>query len=504
MKKWELINVLLGGAGFYRRKFLFFAGLLIIGLGGYFLWQNSRPLEASVTLPPGAGLTSDVTMDINLTARGKVTIDGKKRNEALNFYREYDELRIMVFNSPGRFIGSFQGTVHLPAAPSGEVRQIIYAVHGVGSYQSFQLDPQTLVYEARDISPQAMLTIVADLPKGLVKPSVSERWLLTIEGFPLKVWLYVAIVLPALTIILMTTMILRRRRNQFFLASGFFSAPPTKDPPAIVGVLVDGNVGAREIAATLIDLARRDYILIVNKGQKEFTFGKRKLGDIETVPGLSAYERVLLSKIFLSSAIKSTVGDVEMRIGRHIFSRKIAQYYLGVYNQATKNGYFVKNPAKVHLIYKYAGVGLFFLSFLGFIAGALTGADPKFGLIFWVGGMAAALAIIKLSPLMPARSALGQETLKKWLGFRKYLASRQIFQAKEVLQNRFEEFLPYAVVLGAEVEWARRFAKEPFCKPEWYESAERAVTLESFMGEFFPFIGYVAENLARSHEPTVE
>ncbi|MCL5407402.1 MAG: DUF2207 domain-containing protein, partial [Patescibacteria group bacterium] len=256
--------------------------------------------------------------------------------------------------------------------------------------------------------------------------------------------------------------------------------------------------------ATLVDLAIRGFILIINKGNGEFSFGKLRAKDIEKTTGLEPFERDLLSKIFLTPAYKSTLGDVEMRIGRHIFSRKIAQFYLGVYNFATKKGYFVRNPAKVHLVYKYMGVALLFLSLVGFAIGAITGADPKFGLLFWVGGMIAAFFIIKLSPFMPARSDLGAAELKKWLAFRKYLSSRKSLQAKDVLQGKFEAYLPYAVVLGVEVDWAHKFLKEPFAAPSWYESGEKTVTLENFIGEFFPFIGYVAENLARSHEPTVE
>ena len=142
--------------------------------------------------------------------------------------------------------------------------------------------------------------------------------------------------------------------------------------------------------------------------------------------------------------------------------------------------------------------------FVSFILNAIVGADPKFSLVFWVGGMAAAAVTIRLAPFMPARSQKGSQELKKWLAFRQYLFSKKPLMAKDVLQNKFEEYLPYAIVLGGEVEWARRFGREPFKKPDWYESSEQVVTLERFTGQLYPLIGYVAKNLARSHEPTVE
>jgi hypothetical protein len=285
---------------------------------------------------------------------------------------------------------------------------------------------------------------------------------------------------------------------------GLLGGPPEKISPAITGVLIDGAVGSREIAATLIDLAERGYIYIVNKGNGQFSFGIRRSGDLATLPGLSDFERELLAKIFLPKTYKSTVADVEMRIGRHIFSRKIAQFYLAVYNEATRLGFFVKNPAKVHLAWKYTGVGLFFLCFLGFIIGALMCADPKFSLLFCVGGMIASSVIIKFSSFMPARTNIGDGQLQEWLEFREYLTDKKPATGIETLQGKFEEYLPYAIVLGAEVDWAKRFTKERFSPPDWYDSPERVVTLESFAQQLFPLIGYVAENLARSHEPTVE
>lgn len=274
--------------------------------------------------------------------------------------------------------------------------------------------------------------------------------------------------------------------------------------PAIPGVLIDGVVGAREIAATLIDLARRGFIYIINKGHGQFSFGIRRGVDFGSMKGLSDFEKELLGKVFLPRSIKSSVADVEMRIGRHIFSRKVAKFYLEIYNEATKRGYFVQNPAKVHLAWKYTGVVLFFLSFAGFMLGAIFGADPKYGLFFWVGGMIAAAVIVRLAPFMPARTNLGNQQLQEWLEFREYLTDRKPAPGTQAFAGKFEENLAYSIVLGAEIDWAKRFGKEPFRPPDWYSSNENVVTLDSFARELFPLIGYVADNLARAHEPTVE
>lgn len=503
----QLLKLILKETGFYKRKALFFLMILVAGLVIYYLVINFARPKAAIEYSKFSQVSSvsEVAMDVVIEENGKVLVDNKRKNGVFHFYENYDELRILVFDSPDQFISHFTATVHLPSKTDQEkTRQIIYAVHGVGSTQAYFADSQTLVYEAYDISSGATLTIVANLPKGMVAPSLSQRIAIGIRNTPIKIWLYIAIVLPGITLILMLFMIIKRRSAQMMPVRGLLGGPPEALPPALPGVLIDGSVGAREVAATLIDLARRGFIFIINKGNGRFSFGVRRSGELEKMTGLTNFERELLAKIFLPESIKSTVGDVEMRIGRHIFSKKIAKFYLEIYNEATKAGYFVQNPAKVHLAWKYTGVGLFFVSFIGFMLGAIMGADPKFGLIFWVGGMAAAAVIVRLSPFMPARTAKGNQSLREWLEFREFLTDHRPASGVEAQQGKFEEFLPYAIVLGAEVDWAKRFSRERFSKPDWYDSRERVVTLNSFASQLFPLIGYVAKNLARSHEPTVE
>lgn len=504
---WKVIKTLLNEVGFYRKKIIFFGSLIVLVIVLYFVWQNFFKSQAAVQFnrfPPNS-YVSQSTMEVIIHANGNVYIDGKKQNRTLKFYQNYDELHILVFDEPGQFINSFKGIVNLPeGADISQIRQIIYAVHGVGSYRTYTSGPSTLIYEAHDISPTATLTIVADLPKGTINPNFWQRIGISLANLPVRMWLFVAIALPGITLLLMTFMIIKRRKDRLIIIRGFLGGPPEEIPPALAGVLIDGVVGAREIAATLVDLARRGYIFIINKGKGQFSFGIRRIGDFKTMSGLSPFERILLDKIFLPTQYKSSVSDVEMRIGRHVFSRKIAQFYLEIYNQATQRGLFVQNPARVHLIFKYLGIILFFLSFLGFMIGAIAGADPKLGLLFWVGGMIAAAVIIRLSPYMPARTKRGSQEVQEWLEFRQYLIDRKPASGQEIMQNKFEEYLPYAMVLGAEIDWAKRFGRQPFTKPEWYESHERVVTLDSFASNIFPLIGYVAQNLARSHEPTVE
>ncbi len=509
MSTWDIIKALFRGANFYWRKF--FVLFLVVGAGtiGYYTWAAQNKTEAALqfTEAPISTTTSQVTMDVQVQANGKVLVDGKDFSKYLKILPDSYEISILALDEPGIYIQTFQAQIHLPeAVREDQIHQRIIAIHGAErSYQTYMQDAKTLVYVVNAVPSQGQVTIIADLPKSILTPSLAKRFIYNLTQIPVKSYLIVSIVLPLVTMIVMIFMVARRRQDQIFhLSKKITNAAPTDSPPAVVGALIDGQVGEREIAATIIDLAVRGYLFITYHEDRRFAFGKRKSMNVENLTELREFERILLSKIFEAKAYKSTCEDVEMRVGRHIFSRKIAQVYLNVYNEATALGFFVKNPVKVHLHWKYAGIALFFAGLGGFILAAVFSPDPKYTLFFWAGEMAAATVIVWLSGLMPARSVTGTATLRKWLEFRNYLKLNQPIEAGTNLMDRFCRLLPFAMVFGLEAEWARRYLKETFAKPDWYESEDQVITLERFVAGLYPMIDYISCSLAKSHEPTVE
>jgi len=507
---WELIKAILHSVDFYWKKFFVLLFLIAAGIGGYFLWRSQSIGKADIQFAetPNYSSISQVNLNIDVGSNGQVLINNKNSPGALKIYPEYYEVRILAINNPSSFISSFRATMNLPKdVEKNQVEAIIYGVHGVGSYRAEYLNSRTLVYQADNISTGATLSIVAHLPKDILTPSLYKKIIYNITNVPAPIYFGVAISLPLLAMIIMLAMIFRRRQDQIlYLGVSPINKPPDKTCPAVAGVLLDGQVGGREIAATIIDLACRGYIYITRKGEN-FTFGKRKglnYMELSKIADLKPFEKILLSKIFEPENYKSTREDVEWRVGHHIFSRKIAQVYLEIYNQATRSGYFIENPSAVHLRWKYTGIALFVIGLLGFAHTAFFAPDPKFTLIFWLGEIAASSVIVRLSGLMPTRSAKGSRMLHWWMAFRSYLKERSPIEPGTNLMDKFVQYLPFAMVFGVEVEWARRFQDEPFTKPDWYDSTEQVTTLDRFVGGLFPLINFVSVILAKSHEPTVE
>lgn len=508
MTTWELISHLVSNTTFYWRKFFVFLLVVVTLGGGYFAWHSQNKVDASSALiASNTALNYDgQVIDIVVTDDGQVLSEQKNISSSLKILANSYEISALILDNPISYLSEIQVLIHLPEpVTQKDVAQRAYAVHGVGSHGEYLLDSTTLAYVAKDINPGSTYTIVAELPKNILTPPPYKQFFYKLSQYSVKSYLIAGFLIPIITFIILILMIVRRRQDQFFyLSSKVVNQIPNNLPPAVVGALMDGKVGAREIAATLIDLANRGYLFINRHENGTFSFGKRKTLNLETLPELNEFERILLSKIFEPDQYKSTGEDVQMRIGRHIFSRKIAQVYLNIYNEAIKLGYFVKNPVTVHLQWRFAGIGLFFLGLAGFFQAAIFVSDSKYILLLWVGAMIASTVIIWLSGLMPVRSVTGTAALRQWMQFKKFLSMPRPVDGGAIMLDQFNNMLAYAIVFGVEADWTRRFVNANFTKPSWYESDEMVVTLDAFVGGLFPIINWVGGSLDRSHEPTVE
>jgi len=505
---WQVIKKLLSGSNLSWRK-IFLAILLIIVIAiGFYYWKNQNKTEAAYKISQAnpTSFVETVKINVDVSPNGRITLEGKDYSNTLKVFRDFYEIRLLVLDKPGVFISNFTVNLTLPRdVTQNQIEQTVFAVHGVGSYDYSLSSPRVLTYRASNVSSEASYTIVAHFPKSVLKASFAKQLDYVLSQISTKVYLGFAIALPLVTLIIMIFMIVRRRQDQiFYLSNKILNIPPSNTPPAVVGVLADGQVGPREIAATLIDLANRGYIYITCHANGTYSFGKRKSLNLEKLPELAEYERILLSKIFMPNQYMSTGEDVDMRIGQHVFSRKIAQVYLNIYNETTRLGYFIKNPVAVHLRWRFTGIFLFFIGLLGFLYTAFFAPDPKFPLFLWVGEFIASAIIIWLSGLMPIRSVTGTSTLRQWLQFRSYLKMGKAATGTAGLMDEYRRMLPYAIVFGVETEWTRRFMKETFIRPDWFDTEDMVVTLDVFASTLFPIIAYVGGSLDKSHEPTVE
>jgi uncharacterized membrane protein YgcG len=74
---------------------------------------------------------------------------------------------------------------------------------------------------------------------------------------------------------------------------------------------------------------------------------------------------------------------------------------------------------------------------------------------------------------MPARTVIGTRTLEKVLGFEEFLTRVESDRFQRVVKTPelFEKFLPFAMALGVEKNWARAFDGIYTQPPAWYHGA---------------------------------
>jgi len=476
------------------RKFVFFSTFFLVALVTWQLISTSK-FSADTNDENLAKTLTSSTVTLNVEGNGSVYQDGVKIKSRISPQKDFDELRLVVFDKNGYYLDDLKIDLTLPATVANQSNPQILAIHGVDSSIAEISGDSTIVYEATGVSGTATVTVIAQIPKGIIQLPILDRLIYTLSNFGGKVWFIVAIIIPALTLIYLFLLVLLHQRSQRVLAPDrAISAPPMALPPAVVGVLANQDVGSREIAATLIDLSLRKFIFIVDR-DRGFAFGKRSFSGV-----LLEFEKFLLSKIFRNS-LKISEQQINERFVDHLYSHKMSLFTRGIYALATRLGYFRENPARMHRKYQFIGVILFFFALICFFLSFKYFPTLQYVSFFWIGMMVSAIIVIIIGSKMPIRTVLGRQALSNWLAFKKYLSDPAPLPYDTKNYQKFVDYLPYAVIFRCEALWARRFAEDGFVVPDWFISDKQGIGLEDFCLSLYPIIGYVGQNLATIREP---
>jgi uncharacterized membrane protein YgcG len=309
------------------------------------------------------------------------------------------------------------------------------------------------------------LTIVVGFPKGLITIVEAKKvntWfadllavIAIVVGILLAICWYVG--LP-IWIIIKWFKSGRDPKGTIGRAHVWFAVPETAKgkelTPGETGTLVDETADLKDIVATLIDLARRGYIKIIEKKKNDFHLEHLKQstrGDT-----LLPFESTLLSSIFTGSKTTIRIKDTDM-------SGAVSKVKEQLYDAVVIHGFFLKSPEKTRTLYMVlAGVALF------------------------TGNVGLAIIAFIFGRGMPKKTVEGVNVANVALALKGFIVSedRQYnFQAKKQLM--FEKFLPFAIVFGVEKIWAERFKNLGVLKPDWYDSYDtRVFNTVFFMSHF--------------------
>lgn len=493
--------------GVYYRQLIFF-GLVILLIGLIFWYINSTKTGAS---PEELKLPSTPTaqVELKLADGGKLTVNGLPIRSAFSFGKTTDHLEYQVYNQEGSQIKQLTTVVLFPH-PTLETQGIIARDFTDGTFKTEppKIQADQLQFVASELGPKSIYSIEVILPKGIVEPNFIQSLSVLLSSLPQSVWSTFSLGLAVFSLLLILLLIRHRFTFGPMREKSVRDKPPDNTPPAVVAVLVNGRVSPRCLAATLLDLAARGYLQLVTKSTG-YSLGRRRPTDLDNqarqTTKLLSFEKTILGKIFTSHDHRTSDRDLKFRIGQSVFSHQIAQSYLEIYDEATTLGWFYKNPQKIYSGYRLIALITILTAFSGAIWNYfLTDSITLNYLIGWATLFLLGVLMYRTIPFLPKRTGQGQNVYREWLKFKNYLTINQsigIDLTSTQAQSLYQQYLSYAIVLGVEVEWTRRFASLPFRVPDWYLSEREVRVVEEFANSLFPMIGNIAYELSRAREP---
>ena len=196
------------------------------------------------------------------------------------------------------------------------------------------------------------------------------------------------------------------------------------------------------------------------KGRKDYVVSR--ISKFEKNDDLDEYEERYLNALFAGKNYFST-SHLKNSTDRSLYE-KIKKVKELIFEKASgeKGVYEVDflQEKKMANIYIIMGV----LSFLIFYIGILL--TQFFVLIITM--IACFVGFISFIKYEARLSAKGIILKKEWLGFKLYLETADKYDLQNLTPDKFQKYLPYAMIFGVEKKWAKAFDNLSLPPPAWY------------------------------------
>lgn len=361
-------------------------------------------------------------------------------------------------------------TVHLPVEATG-IRAVAYTgAYGSRDHEAeVTVEPPLVRVRTTDaLAFREGLTVgVAWDPGAVERPSAVRRagWFVA-ANWPL--------LLPILAFVLMLRHWHARGRDPEIRAIAPRYEPPEGLSPAEVGVVVDNRADMRDVTATLVDLAVRGYLRIEETEEdkllgllKEKGYVLERLRGREAWDDLEPHERKLLQAVFDARGDRVALSELENE-----FYKELPAIKDDLMSALVQHGVYERRPDRVVAVYLGGAVvvGGVMLA-LGLAAAETIGLAPA---AVVVAAVLTALVIAGFGLVMPARTREGARTVEWVRGFEEFLGRVESDRFRRMITGpeMFEAYLPFAMALGVEKQWAAAFDdlyREP---PSWYRGSD--------------------------------
>ncbi|MFA5995492.1 MAG: DUF2207 domain-containing protein [Patescibacteria group bacterium] len=432
----------------------------------------------------GEGAMTIKIGDANKTISGshayKITYTVKR---AINYFDNYDELYWNVTGN--QWLYTIEASNVSVTFPVGTIinEQLASCYEGkTGSTSTcpINIKANTVTAHSNNIlTNQEGLTIALAFPKNIVQqPSVIEKtsW-----------WLKDNFIMPLTLLSVIIMLILwftkgREPKGRLTIIPQY--EPPQKLTPTLVGALIDGVINTRDLTAGIIWLAQQGYLRIERQATKGFLTKQVDYNFVSITPANTntpALEKKLLEGL-LGGGLARLLSTIKLDTK---FSQTLKDIKDVAYEELKQRRWFNGNPSSVRISY------LVFAGVFGVGAGIFSGYQQN--IVSMICAVVAALLIGIIGWFMPQKTKLGAEIRDDILGFKQFLAvtDKERFKfhnAPEKNPKQFMEWLPYAIALGVETQWAEQFANMYIEPPQWYHSnLVGSILIADFMGNMSSF-----------------
>ena len=390
-------------------------------------------------------------------------------------------------------------TIHGAPGMFGKNRSCYKGNAGEGATCTMHATDTGAVFEAVGLAPGAQMTIAQDLADGAVPKVVLERSRVT----PLILGLLsVPFALFALVVYIY------RYQTKFKIDAPIIAQyePYPGILPMYTGVLIDGKLDPKDISAAIVYLAEKRYIKI-RKTEKKVMF-LFEVDDYEItllrsfVEELEQSQNVALGLLFENFATPGSVvclSELHQMYTKQAENRKKIETLrtsviddlssLGFYQKLSSSAVSDSISSSFTSIGHWAWWGILLIVYVL----ARSTQSLTFILVFWGAALLPRFVIVPLMLLSRRLTTKGYEAKNHLLGFKLFLAvtdeARFAFHdAPTKSPEQFMEYLPYAIALGVEKEWAKVFENITVPNPDWYDggsvSAFSPIAFTSSLGAF--------------------
>ncbi len=277
--------------------------------------------------------------------------------------------------------------------------------------------------------------------------------------------------------------------------------------PGIGGTLHDQSADLDDVIATLLDMAVRGYVKIVEvkppnpfEGLGGGFLGKalRALGDRKPGWAIERTDKPTTDLVHSEREVLDAILDGgtrrEMRELQNKFHAKLPGLYRAFYQETVLEGLFVKSPEKVRTLWMIVGVVLIGL---GILASAIL-----VNVILAIAAGISGIIVIVFARAMPQMTARGARMYGELRGLEEYIRRAEKLeletqQGPKRTTELFSTLLPYAVALDASDVWVDQFADALTSQPPtWYVGSTPHFSANTFRSSFNSFTSSVASTMA--------